>query len=87
MLSSVNTTAAVDKDKNPVSTERASVQPIHVPFAQHSPITPPKLCEHVETQMSLLNTQPLQKCGGLPEVPLSIIPDNSEWKYLTLVVQ
>ncbi|XP_009885618.1 PREDICTED: coiled-coil domain-containing protein 14 [Charadrius vociferus] len=36
------------------------VQPIHVPCSQHSPVVHQKLCEHVQTQMSLITGQPSQ---------------------------
>ncbi|XP_061465044.1 coiled-coil domain-containing protein 14 isoform X2 [Rhineura floridana] len=67
--------AVTEKDTTPVSTgQPIPVQPIHAPCTQHSPVMHQKLCEHVQTQMSLLNIQPLQKSNGIHEVPLSIIP-------------
>ncbi|XP_053100913.1 coiled-coil domain-containing protein 14 isoform X2 [Hemicordylus capensis] len=72
----VNVPSAV-KDKASVSTEQAScVQPICVPCTQHSSVMQQKLCEHVQTQMSLINSQPPQKSSGIPDVPFCIIPEN-----------
>ncbi|XP_044293884.1 coiled-coil domain-containing protein 14 isoform X2 [Varanus komodoensis] len=74
---SANVTAA-GKDTVSVNTQKVpAIQPIHVPCSQHSPVTHQKLCEHVQTQMSLLNMQAPQKSGGVPEVPLSTIPENT----------
>ncbi|NXN38785.1 CCD14 protein, partial [Rhinoptilus africanus] len=36
------------------------VQPVRVPCSQHSPVIHQKLCEHVQTQMSLITGQPPQ---------------------------
>ncbi|NXF75194.1 CCD14 protein, partial [Sclerurus mexicanus] len=44
------------------------VQPIHVPCIQHSPGMHQKLCEHVQTQMSLITGQPPQKSNEIPSV-------------------
>ncbi|KFR16612.1 Coiled-coil domain-containing protein 14, partial [Opisthocomus hoazin] len=44
------------------------VQPIHVPCSQHSPVMHQKLCEHVQTQMSLIAGQPLQSSSEIPTV-------------------
>nr|XP_056717132.1 coiled-coil domain-containing protein 14 [Euleptes europaea] len=65
-----------EKDRTPVGTEQPHVQTIPVPFTQHSPVIHQKLCEHVQTQMSLLNIQPPQKSIVIPEVPLHTIPEN-----------
>ncbi|XP_033018768.1 coiled-coil domain-containing protein 14 isoform X1 [Lacerta agilis] len=76
--------AVVEKDTTPVSTgQPAPLQPIHIPCTQHSPVMHQKLCEHVQTQMSLLNTQPLQKSSGIPEVPCSIIPEHTTYQPVT----
>ncbi|KAJ6665454.1 hypothetical protein lerEdw1_003295 [Lerista edwardsae] len=56
--------------------EAPSIQPIHVPCTHHSPVMHQKLCEHVQTQMSLLNNQPLQKSNSVPKVPLCTVPEN-----------
>ncbi|KFP59266.1 Coiled-coil domain-containing protein 14, partial [Cariama cristata] len=44
------------------------VQPIQVPCSQHSPVMHQKLCEHVQTQMSLITGQPPQKSNKIPTV-------------------
>ncbi|KAM6397118.1 coiled-coil domain-containing protein 14 isoform 2-T2 [Pluvialis apricaria] len=44
------------------------VQPIHVPCSQHSPVAHQKLCEHVQTQMSLITGQPPQNSNEIPTV-------------------
>ncbi|KFQ91708.1 Coiled-coil domain-containing protein 14, partial [Nipponia nippon] len=44
------------------------VQPIHVPCSQHSPVMHQKLCEHVQTQMSLITGQPPQNSNEIPTV-------------------
>ncbi|XP_054827464.1 coiled-coil domain-containing protein 14 isoform X2 [Eublepharis macularius] len=72
---SVSTTA-IGKDRTPESTEQPLVQPIQASFTQHSPVTYQKLCDDVQTQVSLLNIQPPQKSTGIPEVPLRTIPEN-----------
>ncbi|XP_015269559.1 PREDICTED: coiled-coil domain-containing protein 14 [Gekko japonicus] len=70
------TKTVVEKDRNLVSAEQPFVQPVPAPFTQCSPVTHQKLCEHVQTQMSLLNIQPPQIATGIPEVPLCTIPEN-----------
>ncbi|NXO50748.1 CCD14 protein, partial [Aramus guarauna] len=44
------------------------VPPIHVPCSQHSPVMHQKLCEHVQTQMSLITGQPPQNSNEIPTV-------------------
>ncbi|XP_068263889.1 coiled-coil domain-containing protein 14 isoform X2 [Nyctibius grandis] len=44
------------------------VQPIHVPCGQHSPVMHQKLCEHVQTQISLITGQPPQNSNEIPTV-------------------
>ncbi|NXC26655.1 CCD14 protein, partial [Campylorhamphus procurvoides] len=44
------------------------VQPVHVPCSQNSPGMHQKLCEHVQTQMSLITGQPPQKSNEIPPV-------------------
>ncbi|XP_062972739.1 coiled-coil domain-containing protein 14 isoform X2 [Elgaria multicarinata webbii] len=80
---SVNATA-VGKDPARINTNQTSVQPIHIPCSQHSPVMHQKLCEHVQTQMSMLNIHPPQKSNGVPEVLLSTIPENAAYQPLTL---
>ncbi|XP_048342629.1 coiled-coil domain-containing protein 14 isoform X2 [Sphaerodactylus townsendi] len=67
---------AGEKERTPVGTEQPPAQTIQVPSTQHSPVIHQKLCDHVQTQMSLLNIQPPQKSIGIPEVPLCTIPEN-----------
>ncbi|KAJ7345877.1 hypothetical protein JRQ81_001827 [Phrynocephalus forsythii] len=69
--------SAVGKGTASVSPERAlSVPAVHVPGAQSSPVIHQKLCEHVQTQMSLLNVQPPQKPHGIAEAQVSVMPEN-----------
>uniref|UniRef100_A0A8D0C966 Coiled-coil domain containing 14 n=1 Tax=Salvator merianae TaxID=96440 RepID=A0A8D0C966_SALMN len=76
--------APVEKDTTPVTTEKVpSVQPIHVPCNLHSPVMHQKLCEYVQTQMSLLNIQPPQKSSGNSEVPLSVASENAGCQPVT----
>ncbi|NXD06058.1 CCD14 protein, partial [Nothocercus nigrocapillus] len=42
------------------------VEPIHVPCSQHSPVMHQKLCEHVQTQMALITSQPSQASNEIP---------------------
>ncbi|XP_056205989.1 coiled-coil domain-containing protein 14 isoform X4 [Falco biarmicus] len=44
------------------------VQPVHVLCSQHSPVMHQKLCEHVQTQMSLITGQPPQNSNEIPTV-------------------
>ncbi|NWU03282.1 CCD14 protein, partial [Urocynchramus pylzowi] len=44
------------------------LQSIHVPCSEHSPGAYQKLCEHVQTQMSLITGQPAQKSNEIPSV-------------------
>uniref|UniRef100_A0A8C8B5K5 Coiled-coil domain containing 14 n=1 Tax=Otus sunia TaxID=257818 RepID=A0A8C8B5K5_9STRI len=50
----------------PSSAQNQMVQPIHVPCSQHSPVMHQKLCEHVQTQMSLITGQPPQNSNEIP---------------------
>nr|XP_060630884.1 coiled-coil domain-containing protein 14 isoform X1 [Anolis sagrei ordinatus] len=75
---------AVGKDTAPMSIERTlSVQPVSVPCTQHSPVMHQTLCEQIQTQMSLLNMQLLQKSNNIPEAPLSIIPEKGTSQPVT----
>ncbi|OXB65574.1 hypothetical protein ASZ78_015034 [Callipepla squamata] len=51
----------------PSAAQHHLVRPIHVPCSQQSVIRE-KLCEHVQTQMSLINGQPSQSNNGIPTV-------------------
>ncbi|KAM9123340.1 LOW QUALITY PROTEIN: coiled-coil domain-containing protein 14 [Pangshura tecta] len=63
-------TLAVDKEGELSSAvQNQPVQPIHVPFNQQSPVMHQKLCEHVQTQMSLITGQVPPSCNGIPTVP------------------
>ncbi|XP_030436231.1 coiled-coil domain-containing protein 14 [Gopherus evgoodei] len=69
-------TLAVDKEGELSSAvQNQPVQPIHVPFNQHSPVMHQKLCEHVQTQMSLITGQVPPSCNGIPTVPAYPVSD------------
>ncbi|OXB81602.1 UNVERIFIED_CONTAM: hypothetical protein H355_008764 [Colinus virginianus] len=51
----------------PSAAQHHLVRPVHVPCSQQSVIRE-KLCEHVQTQMSLINGQPSQSNNGIPTV-------------------
>ncbi|XP_037768454.2 coiled-coil domain-containing protein 14 isoform X4 [Chelonia mydas] len=69
-------TPAVDKEGElSSSVQNQPIQPIHVPFNQHSPVMHQKLCEHVQTQMSLLTGQVPPSCNGIPTVPAYPVSD------------
>ncbi|NXW54339.1 CCD14 protein, partial [Eurystomus gularis] len=50
----------------PSAAQSQMVQQIHVPCSQHSPVTHQKLCEHVQTQMSLITGQTPQNTNEIP---------------------
>ncbi|XP_010179805.1 PREDICTED: coiled-coil domain-containing protein 14 [Mesitornis unicolor] len=53
----------------PSAAQNQMVQPIHVPCCtQHSPVMHQKLCEHVQTQMSLITGRPPQNSNEIPTV-------------------
>ncbi|XP_028939727.1 coiled-coil domain-containing protein 14 [Antrostomus carolinensis] len=52
------------------------VQTIHVPCSQHSPVMHQKLCEHVQTQMSLITAQPPPNSNEIPTVTRFPTSDN-----------
>ncbi|XP_043360890.1 coiled-coil domain-containing protein 14 isoform X4 [Dermochelys coriacea] len=69
-------TPAVDKEGElSSSVQNQPIQPIHVPFNQHSPVMHQKLCEHVQTQMSLITGQVPPSCNGIPTVPAYPVSD------------
>nr|XP_008107737.1 PREDICTED: coiled-coil domain-containing protein 14 [Anolis carolinensis] len=76
---------AVGKDVAPLSSEQAlSVQPVCMPCTQHSPVMHQKLCEQIQTQMSLLNMQLPQKSNNnITEAPFSIIPEKGTSQPVT----
>ncbi|XP_064307270.1 coiled-coil domain-containing protein 14 isoform X1 [Phalacrocorax carbo] len=62
-----STTPSTDKEF-PSAAQNQVVQPIHVPCSQYSPVMHQKLCEHVQTQMSLITDQPPQNSNEIPTV-------------------
>ncbi|NWQ96673.1 CCD14 protein, partial [Burhinus bistriatus] len=63
----LSTTLSTEKELSSAARNQM-VQPIHVPCSQHSPVMHPKLCEHVQTQMSLITGQPPQNSNEIPTV-------------------
>ncbi|KFQ59944.1 Coiled-coil domain-containing protein 14, partial [Pelecanus crispus] len=55
-----STTPSTEKELSSAAQDQM-VQPVHVPCSQHSPVMHQKLCEHVQTQMSLITGQLLPK--------------------------
>ncbi|XP_034278853.1 coiled-coil domain-containing protein 14 isoform X1 [Pantherophis guttatus] len=75
-----NETAA-EKDVTPLSTKQAFVvKSIHGPCTQHSPVMHQKLCEHAQSQRPLLNSHTPVKSSDMPDVPLSIIPEEAAYQ-------
>ncbi|NXI42079.1 CCD14 protein, partial [Galbula dea] len=62
-----STTPSTEKDL-PCATQSQMVQLIRVPCSQHSPVAHQKLCEHVQTQMSLIPGQTPQNSNEIPAV-------------------
>ncbi|NXH18396.1 CCD14 protein, partial [Bucco capensis] len=62
-----STTVPAEKEL-PNAAKGQMVQLIHVPCSQHSPVTHQKLCEHVQTQMSLITGQTPQNSKEIPTV-------------------
>ncbi|KAM6131724.1 coiled-coil domain-containing protein 14 [Phoenicopterus ruber ruber] len=62
-----STTPSTEKELSSAA-QNQMVQPIHVPCSQHSPVMHQKLCEHVQTQMSLITGQPPQNSNEIPTV-------------------
>ncbi|KAL7991790.1 hypothetical protein Chor_016046, partial [Crotalus horridus] len=82
-VASGNETAA-EKDVTPLSTKQAFVvKSIHRPCTQHSPVMHQKLYEHAQSQMPLLNIHPPVKSSDIPDVPLSIIPEEAAYQPVT----
>ncbi|NXD71947.1 CCD14 protein, partial [Eolophus roseicapillus] len=52
----------------PSAAQDQMVQPIHVPCSQHSPVMHQKLCEHVQTQMSLITGQSPHNSNETPPI-------------------
>ncbi|NWX76567.1 CCD14 protein, partial [Alca torda] len=61
----LSTTPSTEKEFSSAA-QNQMVQPIHVPCSHHSPAMHQKLCEHVQTQMSLISGQPPQNSNGIP---------------------
>ncbi|KFU98409.1 Coiled-coil domain-containing protein 14, partial [Pterocles gutturalis] len=62
-----STTPPTEKELSSAA-QNQMVQPIHVPCSQHSPGMHQKICEHVQTQMSLITGQPPQNSNEIPTV-------------------
>ncbi|NWW84761.1 CCD14 protein, partial [Rhynochetos jubatus] len=62
-----STTPSTEKELCSAAQNRV-VQPIHVPCTQLSPVMQQKLCEHVQTQMSLLTGQLPENSNEIPTV-------------------
>ncbi|XP_054686496.1 coiled-coil domain-containing protein 14 isoform X1 [Grus americana] len=62
-----STTPSTEKELSS-AVQNQIVPPIHVPCSQHSPVMHQKLCEHVQTQMSLITGQPPQNSNEIPTV-------------------
>ncbi|NXV91830.1 CCD14 protein, partial [Calonectris borealis] len=63
----LSTTRSTQKELSTAEQNRM-VQPIHVPCSHHSPVMHQKLCEHVQTQMSLITGQRPQNSNEIPTV-------------------
>ncbi|NWR83517.1 CCD14 protein, partial [Furnarius figulus] len=63
----LSTTPSTEKELSSAA-QNQMVQPIHVPCSQHSPGMHQKLCEHMQTQMSLITGQPPQKSNEIPSI-------------------
>ncbi|NXR02052.1 CCD14 protein, partial [Sagittarius serpentarius] len=70
-----STTPFTDKELSS-AVQNQMVQPIHVPCSQHSPVMHQKLCEHVQTQMSLITGQPPQNSNEIPTV--TVFPPSNQ---------
>nr|XP_020656749.1 coiled-coil domain-containing protein 14 [Pogona vitticeps] len=76
--------SAVEKGTASVGTEQALlIRTAPVPGTHHSPVIHQKLCEHVQTQMALLNVQPPQKANEKPEAQVSVMPENASYQPIT----
>ncbi|KFQ09078.1 Coiled-coil domain-containing protein 14, partial [Leptosomus discolor] len=62
-----STTPSTEKELSSAA-QNQMVQPIHVPCSQRSPVMHQKLCEHVQTQMSLITGQTPQNSNEIPTV-------------------
>ncbi|NXP48275.1 CCD14 protein, partial [Heliornis fulica] len=66
-----STTPSTEKELSSAVQNRV-IPPIHVPCSEHSSVMHQKLCEHIQTQMSLITCQPPLNSNKIPTVtPLS----------------
>ncbi|NXG00658.1 CCD14 protein, partial [Sakesphorus luctuosus] len=63
----LSTTPSAEKELSSAA-QKQMVQAIHVPCSQHSPVMHEKLCEHVQTQMSLITGRPPEKSNEISTV-------------------
>ncbi|KAJ7410354.1 coiled-coil domain-containing protein 14 isoform X1 [Willisornis vidua] len=63
----LSTTPSAEKELSSAA-QNQMVQAVHVPCSHHSPVMHEKLCEHVQTQMSLITGQPPQKSNEISAV-------------------
>ncbi|NXG18012.1 CCD14 protein, partial [Grallaria varia] len=63
----LSTTPSTEKELSSAA-QNQMVQPIHVPCSQQSPVIHQKLCEHVQTQMSLITGRPPQNSKEIATV-------------------
>ncbi|NXH78986.1 CCD14 protein, partial [Hydrobates tethys] len=63
----LSTTPSTEEELS-TAAQNQMVQPVHVPCSQHSPVMHQKLCEHVQTQMSLITGQPPRNSNEIPSV-------------------
>lgn len=70
--------AVVNKEQSSSTCERNSnFQPVHIPSSQHSPLMQAGLCEHVQTQMSLMTSQlPEGSCSVMPSKSCGLVSDS-----------
>lgn len=62
-----STTPSTEREL-PSAAQDQMVQTIHVPCSRHSPVMHQKLCEHVQTQMSLITGQSPHNSNETPPV-------------------
>ncbi|KAJ1190220.1 hypothetical protein NDU88_006958 [Pleurodeles waltl] len=63
-------TAVVNKEQSSTCERNSNFQPVRIPSSKQSPLMQPGLCEHVQTQMSLMTSQ-------VPEGARSAMPSKS----------
>ncbi|XP_074857791.1 coiled-coil domain-containing protein 14 isoform X2 [Carettochelys insculpta] len=67
-LSSCNAPAVDKEGELSSAVQIPPIKPVHVPFNQHSPVMHQKLCEHVQTQMSLITGQVAPSYNATPTI-------------------